>query len=170
MNPDAQHPSEITRRSLLRTAAAAIGTAVSPSLIPAAARSQGTPPEVGGEKRSNARQPAASSFLDVIRLPDEVTTFDHFEKTLPKGRLPLSRSGGKWVGKGVVVECGPGPDSLTLGLESPQSPVAVVHVRWQTTCSSSSPRIERRVGAQLRGTGLEECDSGTGHALVLRNP
>ena len=133
MNPDAQHPSEITRRSLLRTAAAAIGTAVSPSLLPAAARSQGTPAEGGGEKRSNARQPAASSFLDVIRLPDEVTAFDHFEKTLPKGGLPLSRSGGKWVGNGVVVECGPGPDSLTLGLESPQSPVAVVHVRWQTT-------------------------------------
>jgi len=133
VNPDAQHPSEVTRRSLLQTAAAAIGTAVSPSLIPAAARSQGTAPEVDGGKRSNAGQPAASSFLDLIRLPDEVTTFDRFERTLPKGRQPLSRSGEKWVGKGVVVECGPGKDSLALGLESPQSPVAAVHVRWQMT-------------------------------------
>ncbi len=62
-----------------------------------------------------------------------MTTFDHFEKTLPKGRLPLSRSGEKWLGKGVVVECELGPDSLTLGLESPQSPIVVVHVRWQMT-------------------------------------
>jgi alpha-galactosidase len=86
---------------------------------------------VGGEKRSNARQPTPASFLDLIRSPDEVITFDRFEKTLPKGRLSLSRSGEKWVGKGVVVECKHGPDSLTLGLESPQSPTAVVHVRWQ---------------------------------------
>jgi alpha-galactosidase len=72
----------------------------------------------------------------VIRLPDEVTTFDHFEKTLPKGRLPLTRNGQKWVGKGVVVECGPRPDSLTLGLESPKSPISVVHVRWQMNVPS----------------------------------
>jgi alpha-galactosidase len=133
VNRDAQHSSEVTRRSILRTAAAAIGTAVSPSLIPAAARSQATPAEVGDDRRSNARQATASSFLDLIRLPDEVTTFDHFEKTLPKGRLLLSRSGEKWVGKGMVVECGLAKDSLTLGLESPQNPVVVVHVRWQMT-------------------------------------
>ncbi len=131
MNRDAQHSSEVTRRSILRTAVAAIGTAVSPGVIPAAALLPGTPEEVGGEKRSNARQATASSFLDLIRLPDEVTTFDHFEKTLPKGRLSLSGSGQKWVGKGVAVECKLGPDSLGLGLESPQSPIAVVQVRWQ---------------------------------------
>jgi alpha-galactosidase len=60
-----------------------------------------------------------------------VTTFDRFEKTLPKGRLSLSRNGQKWVGKGVAVECKLGPDSLALELESPQSPMAVVQVRWQ---------------------------------------
>jgi alpha-galactosidase len=72
----------------------------------------------------------------VIRLPDEVTTFDRFEKTLPKGRLSLSRSGEKFVGKGVLVECGRGTDSLTFALESLQNPISVVHLRWQMNVPS----------------------------------
>lgn len=133
MKRNVQNPGALTRRSLMRGAIAAIGTAATPGVISAADRLQERPAEVSGEKRSNTRQPTAASFLDVIRLPDEVTTFDHFEKTLPKGRLSLSRSGEKWLGKGVAVECKLGPNSLALGLESLQSPVAVVHVRWQMT-------------------------------------
>ena len=125
------NPGEVTRRSLLRTAVATIGTAVSPGVVTAALPSQGTKPQAGDEKRFNAGRRGTASFLDVIRLPDEVTTFDRFEKTLPQGRLSLTRSGEKFVGKGVVIECGRGADSLTFDLESPQNPVSVIHLRWQ---------------------------------------
>ena len=60
-----------------------------------------------------------SSFLDLLRPPEEITAYTRFENTLPAGRVA------------VVAESDPRADGLVLTLAAPSTPVAVVHVRWR---------------------------------------
>jgi alpha-galactosidase len=73
----------------------------------------------------------ASSFIELLRLPDRVTAYQQFDKTLPSGEISLARQGEEWVGGEVRVECDVQRDSLTLTLSSLTTPVSLVHVRWR---------------------------------------
>jgi alpha-galactosidase len=76
-------------------------------------------------------KPKPSSFLDLLRTPDSVTAYAHFEKTLPSGRIPLQPGGLEFRGAGVVVQCEAQPEALVLTLAAPSTPMAAVHVRWR---------------------------------------
>jgi alpha-galactosidase len=110
----------VTRRSFVRTSAAALGAI---TVISA------------GETRAGAqtgrRSPKPASFLDLLRPPDGVTAYPRFEKTLPADNIPLQRTGTEWRGGAVAVETVVEQDSLRLTLTAPSTPIAVVHVRWQ---------------------------------------
>ncbi len=73
----------------------------------------------------------ASSFLDILRVPDAITVYTGFNKTVPTGSLALERSGEQWGSAGVLVESKLQQDSLMLTLSAPSTPVTVVHVRWR---------------------------------------
>jgi alpha-galactosidase len=88
-----------------------------------------------GQNRESAPRGPQSTFLDLIRIPDQVRAFDRFEKTLPGGEITLSERATKWEGKGVVVETRIQRDALVLALQSPAAPIALVHVRWHFNVS-----------------------------------
>jgi alpha-galactosidase len=106
-----------TRRSFLRTGAAALGgiTAIS----------------AAADERTNQPSPRPSSYLDLLRAPDSVTAYGSFAQTLPAGRISLQRTGEQWRGGQVVVESAARQDALVLTLAAPSTPVAAVHVRWR---------------------------------------
>lgn len=132
VNRMATQSTEVTRRSFLQTSAAAVGFAVSPGLIPTANASAEPATDTPTSGKTSAKP---STFLDLLRVPDTITAFDHFEKTLPQGMIPLGRRGETWTGKDVVVECKSEPNALVLTLESPSTPIAAVHLRWQMNVS-----------------------------------
>jgi alpha-galactosidase len=118
--------TNLTRRSFLRTGTAGIGAlaAASTSLAPNAhAQTPASP------------TPRPSSFLDLLRIPDAVTAFESFQQTLPAGATRLQRRGEQWVGGQIEVESRVDRDGLVLTLQSPSTPVALVHVRWQVETS-----------------------------------
>ncbi len=103
----------LTRRSFLQAGAASLGgMAVRPA---------------AGQRTSRA-----TSFIELLRAPDSVTAYGSFSKTLPAGRIALRPSGTQWQGGDVAIECGLSKDALALSLTAPSTPVAVVHVRWQS--------------------------------------
>src|SRR5271156_6202321 len=115
MKKDPQGKAEqLTRRSFLREGAAAVGGL--------------TVVAVGETSRAQTGQ---SSFLDVLRVPDGVTVYAGFERTLPAGGIPLQAAGAQWGGGGVAVESTVQQDALVLTLAAPSRKIAVVHVRWQ---------------------------------------
>jgi alpha-galactosidase len=109
----------VTRRSFLQRGVVAAGglTAASPVRLTA--------------------QPAqlASTFIELLRVPDRVTAYGRFEKTLPAETSVLRRNGTQWTvdapGRGIAITTAVDATSLSLTLDAPTSPVAVVHVRWQ---------------------------------------
>jgi alpha-galactosidase len=116
MKKDLQSKSEqLTRRSFLREGAVAIGGL---TVVTAAGQTAAT-------------QTRPSSFLELLRLPDGVTAYTRFERTLPTGRIPLQATGGQWRGGQVVVESMVEQDALVLTLAAPSTQIAAVHVRWQ---------------------------------------
>ena len=107
--------AQLTRRSFLREGAAAVGgltvvTAVS---------------------ETSLSQTRLSSFLDLLRVPDEVTAYASFDRTLPADRSPLQAAGAQWRGGQVVVEGTVQQNALVLTLAAPSTKIAAVHVRWQ---------------------------------------
>jgi alpha-galactosidase len=102
-----------TRRSFVTAGTAAIGGIAMPS---AAAQPSSKP----------------SSFLDLLRAPDSVTAYGHFEKTLPAGRIPLQPASLEFRGEGVVVRCVAQQETLVLTLAAPSTPLSAVHVRWRS--------------------------------------
>lgn len=124
---------KVTRRLFLRAGAAGIGglTAVS-SAISFNAEAQGTAGQnQSGSHPAGTRSPKPTSFLDLLRAPDAVTVFQHFEQTLPAGSIPLTLRGDHWVGGQVDVESRLERDALMLTLQAPSTPIALVHVRWR---------------------------------------
>ena len=127
MSGVANSSGAVTRRSFLRNAATA-GIAVSQNLTSSA-------PQRDDTDRKSDRQAAVSSFLELIRIPDQVRVFDRFEKTLPSGEITLSRQAERWEGKRVVVETRVEQQALALTLRSPSMPISLVHVRWSVNVS-----------------------------------
>jgi alpha-galactosidase len=114
----------VSRRSFLLTGASALGSLAA---IPAVGEEQG---RRGVPQRSDS-SPKAATFIDLLRVPDRITAYSSFEKTLPAGRSSLKRSGERWSGEQIVVESNMGHHGLVLTLTSPSAPVAAIHVRWQ---------------------------------------
>jgi alpha-galactosidase len=106
----------VTRRSFLRSGAAAVGGV---TLISAVEHSAG------------AQATNASSYIDLLRPPDAVAVYGSFAKTMPVDNIPLQRTGMQWRGGQVVVESAVQADALVLTLAAPSTPIAVVHFRWQ---------------------------------------
>jgi alpha-galactosidase len=104
--------TQVTRRSFLCQGAAAAGGLT-----------------VVTEK--SLSQTRVSSFVDLLRVPDEVTTYASFVGTLPAERSPLKATGAQWHGGQVVVESTVQQDALVLTLAAPSTKIAAVHVRWQ---------------------------------------
>ena len=102
----------VTRRSFLRAGAAAVGGMT------------------GTVDRAGKSLPKESSFIDLLRLPDAVTTYGGFQKTVPWARIALERNGVQWRGGQVVVECVVEQNALVLTLAAPSDPMVAVHVRW----------------------------------------
>jgi alpha-galactosidase len=115
MKKDLQGKAEqVTRRSFLRKGAAAAGG------LTVVAASETSPAQSG-----------QSSFLELLRVPDAVTVYASFERTLPAGGIALQATGAQWGGGGVAVESMVQEDALVLTLAAPSTKIAVVHVRWQ---------------------------------------
>jgi alpha-galactosidase len=115
MKKDLQGKAEqVTRRSFLRKGAAAAGG------LTVVAASETSPAQSG-----------QSSFLELLRVPDGVTVYASFERTLPAGGIALQATGAQWGGGGVAVESMVQEDALVLTLAAPSTKIAVVHVRWQ---------------------------------------
>jgi alpha-galactosidase len=76
-----------------------------------------------------------SSFIELLRAPDNVTAYRSFAKTLPAARIALQLSGVQWRGGEVAVECVVAQDALLLTLAAPSTSIAVVHVRWRSQVS-----------------------------------
>ncbi len=104
----------VTRRSFLAKAAA-LGA---------------VPGTVPGLTMVGRAQTPSQSFLDLRRVPDLVTLYTHFEKTLPTGRIPLERHGDRWTSRQAAVQTNPAAAGLTLTLAAPSIPIALVHLRW----------------------------------------
>jgi alpha-galactosidase len=116
MKKDSAYNSEqFSRRSFLREGAVAVGGL---AVVTAA-----------GQTTSAQTRP--SSFLELLRPPDEVTAYARFEGTLPAGKIPLQATGGQWHGGQVVVESTVQQDALVLTLAATSTQIAAVHVRWQ---------------------------------------
>jgi alpha-galactosidase len=103
----------ITRRSLLRAGAASLGS-------------------MAVQSAAGQRTPKASSFIELLRAPDNVTAYGGFARTLPAGRIALRPAGMQWRGGEVAVESAVEQDALVLTLAAPSMPIAAVHVRWRS--------------------------------------
>jgi alpha-galactosidase len=123
----------VTRRSFLRTGVSAVGglTVASVAGEQAVERAGGAQTKPNTEASAIGRTGKVSSFLDLLRVPDGVTAYSGFEKTLPTGGIPLQRAGTQWRGGPVVVESAMEQKALVLTLTAPSTPIAAVHVRWR---------------------------------------
>lgn len=119
--------ASVTRRSFVRTGVAAFGGLA----IASAGNGEQTGPGAAATGQTGSRSSKASSFLDLLRVPDEITAYTGFEKTLPTGMLLLQRNGEQWSGKQIRVESRLERDALVLTLAALSTPMAVVHVRWR---------------------------------------
>src|ERR1035438_4868717 len=97
--------NEMTRRSFLRTAGTAVGAMAAVSVTaPYNAEAQNAfSAEQTGAHRAGKVSPKPSSFLDLLRTPDEVAAFGIFEKSLPAGKIPMTRRGEEWIGRQVLI-------------------------------------------------------------------
>jgi alpha-galactosidase len=83
---------------------------------------------------SAAQEPSSAkpgSFLDLLRVPDEVTAYSGFTRTMPTGNARLARVAEQWGRGKIVVETKVQKNALQLTLASAAIPIAVVHVRWR---------------------------------------
>jgi alpha-galactosidase len=89
--------------------------------------------QTGAQKSAGTseRKAKATSFLDLLRVPDSVTVYSRLEETSQAGKVRLQRSGERWSGGQAEVEAKAGRDSLVLTVAAPSAPIAVVHVRWR---------------------------------------
>ena len=108
----------LTRRSFLRQSVAAVGGLT----------------VVAATETSLAQN--GPSFLELLRVPDRVTVYASFERTLPTGGITLQATGARWGGGGVAVESTVQENALVLTLAAPSTKIAVVHVRWQAQVTS----------------------------------
>lgn len=84
----------------------------------------------------SAPSTGAASFIELLRLPDSVTVYSSFAKTLPSGTISLQSSEGHWSSGRVLVETEIERNELMLTLTAPSTPIAAVHVRWRSNVNS----------------------------------
>ncbi|HEY1987681.1 MAG TPA: hypothetical protein VGG85_19855 [Terracidiphilus sp.] len=114
-------PNAATRRSFLQSTVATIGGISIMSMnVEAAAQTKRT-----------VTSAVSATYLDLLRMPDQVTAFGRFDRTLPSGRISLDQNGEKWVNKQIEVECKLEQGGLIMSLSAPSSPIAVIHARWR---------------------------------------
>ena len=118
--------TNLTRRSFLRTGTAGIGALAAASSSRAPTAHAQTPA---------SQSPRPSPFLDLLRIPDAVTAFESFQQTLPAGATRLQRRAEHWAAGQIEVESRVDRDALVLTLQSPSTPIALVHVRWHVETS-----------------------------------
>ena len=121
----------VTRRSFLGRSIAGIGGLTTLRVADA----QVTNESAGGDREGTRSQgrtstPKRSSLVEILRVPDSVTLYGEFVKTLPVNPIRLVRKGEQWSSNGCLVESKVGKDSLVLALSAGSTPVSVVHVRW----------------------------------------
>lgn len=122
----------VTRRSFVGGSIAAIGSLTT---LSSASRAQSSDPDsenVPVVTRSQAASPSAkrSSFVDILRVPDSVTLYGGFAKTIPVEPIRLVRQGQHWSGSGCTVQTNVSKHSLVLTLSAGSAPTSLVHVRW----------------------------------------
>ena len=123
MKPGAETNCEpVSRRSFLAVGASALGSL---SLVDATLVHAATDVSLGSAAK-------AVTFIDLLRMPDDVAAYGSFAKTLPQERMQLERKAGNWVSSQIEVACEVGQNSVRFTLSAPATAVAVVQVRWQT--------------------------------------
>ena len=121
--------ARLSRRSFLQTGAVA-GIAAASAAARAGGVLQAEPTTARRQAAGNGGSPRASSFLDLMRMPDAVTAYGRFHGSLPADAVLLKRDGNAWTGGRVSVGCGLGSNALALTLSAPGTPMVAVHVRW----------------------------------------
>ena len=124
----------VTRRSFLGGGIAAVGGLATVSAGVAAQGSEHNGERTRAEVPPRGRPGAskASSFVEILRVPDSVTLYSGFLKTVPIDPRTLARSGEQWASGEYVVRTRLAEDSLVLSLTAGKTPVSLVHVRWTT--------------------------------------
>ena len=122
----------VSRRSFLKAGAAVIGGLAEPA------------------DRTSRTAPKPSSFLELVRAPDNVTAYTSFAGTLPAGRIALQPTGVQWRGGQVVVECAVQQDALVLTLAAPSNPIVRCMCAGDRKCR---PRCEPLGDAWERSYG-----------------
>ncbi len=105
-----------SRRSFLKQAVVQAGAS---ALLPTLSSAQAA----HGESKSLA----ASTFLDLLRLPDRVTAYASLDEPLS---LERPRSGYHWVGRGTDVETALGKGAMAITIASPGIELRYIHLRW----------------------------------------
>ena len=122
----------VTRRSFLGGSIAAIGSLTT---LSSTSHAQSSDPSADGAPiatRSQAGSPLAkrSSFVDILRVPDSVTLYSGFAKTVPVEPNRLVRQGQQWSGSGCSVQTNVSKHSFVLTLSAGGTPISLAHVRW----------------------------------------
>jgi alpha-galactosidase len=75
---------------------------------------------------SQGRLQTSSSFVDILRQPDEITVFSE-----TNDGMRLDKSGDSWRSGDVVVACKEQPGKLPITVTSTSSALLRVHLRWK---------------------------------------
>src|SRR4051812_19609920 len=109
--------TRFTRRSFVgAAAAAAVASAVgeSQAAVPTAPRNH------------------ASTFCDILRVPDHATAF-----TEDLHAIPLQRSQSTWSASGIEVRTVAAASELNIFLHAPALPLVRIHLRWNIAVDAS---------------------------------
>ncbi len=110
--------TSVTRRTFLQTALTTAGAAALP---PASADAQ------------TNRQAVASTFIDLLRIPDRVTAYADLRNPLG---LEQAAGSGQWRGSGVEVDTTVSSHAVAITIAAPQVQLRYVHLRWRTKIHS----------------------------------
>ncbi len=118
----------VSRRRFLK-ASGVVGTSV-------LAGASGAPALTNLSQRNDHSVPVQGPFVDLIRPPDVVTTY---ETTAPT--VLVKSNGSAWAANGItvrtdVVASSVGATQLKVALSAPGQPVSRIHLRWQMRVSS----------------------------------
>ena len=137
MTVDKEGKSGLDRRKFFRSSVGALGVlTLACNGRAVAAEEDGARPSRQEKNLSVDRSPVSSSFPTLVRVPDSVTAYGRFEKTLPEDGISLVPRGEEWTGKRILVETRIAAGTLQVTLQSPSTPIVAVHVRWREKMSS----------------------------------
>jgi len=70
-------------------------------------------------------------------VPDAVVVYQQLTRTIPQGRLALSRQGEAWTCGQIRVSSVPSEHGVRFTVHAPGTPLVLVHARWQQAVSST---------------------------------